>query len=326
MTRLLEISAAEYTPHLLHLPDRPWTETNCWTDATIELLHALGLEPLAVAPFAVTTDFEGDQWEMYKFPPEDLRTVFGLEVHEMNPYRELDDQIVDLLRLGRLMTIEVDAWFLPDTHGISYRIEHKKTSIIVNEIDQESRFLGYFHNAGYFEARDEDYDGLLRVGRHAGTTEMLPYVELVNLDRMRRPAGQELTELAKDLLRTHLPRRPSSNPVRRMEARFAADRDWVRRVGERAFHTYAFVTARQTGAAADLVRCFCDWLADRDPDSEKQLRASASSWTGLSDDAKSLQLKLARIARGRDVDLGETFDSMSRHWREAQEHLDQLAP
>ena len=326
---LLPLRASAYEPHDMHRPGRPWTESNCWTDAFLELLHAMDLEPYAVSACAVATDFEGDQWQMFKFPPEDVRKVFGIEVHEMNPYRALDEQVADLLQLGRLMTIEVDAWFLPDTTGISYRREHKKTSIIVNEIDRGQRTLGYFHNAGYHAASGEDYDGLLRIGAHAGTTELLPYVELVDLDRLRRPGRAEQARLAHELLLDHLARRPGTNPVERLAARVRHDLRWIATTGESAFHAYAFVTVRQTGSAADLARGFCEWLAGQDhehPGHAEALQASAARWTDLSDGAKSLQLKLARVARGRTADLDVTLDAMARHWTAAQAQLDTLVP
>ena len=40
-------------------------------------------------------------------------------------------------------------------------------------IDRDDRRLGYFHNAGYFEADGEDYDGLLRVERIDRGLELL---------------------------------------------------------------------------------------------------------------------------------------------------------
>ena len=58
--------------HSLHRSDRCWTETNCYVDVWIEVLHALGLDPTAAGAFTLSTDFEGDQWTFFKFPPEDF--------------------------------------------------------------------------------------------------------------------------------------------------------------------------------------------------------------------------------------------------------------
>ncbi len=83
------------------------------------MLHALGLDPVAAAAFTLSTDFEGDQWTFFKFPPEDLRALFGLEVAEFNVWRPALDHAEEQLELGRLFTVEVDAWFLPDTRASS---------------------------------------------------------------------------------------------------------------------------------------------------------------------------------------------------------------
>ena len=37
----------------------------------------------------VRMDFEGDQWTFFKPPPEDLERLFGIDIHEMQPYRPL---------------------------------------------------------------------------------------------------------------------------------------------------------------------------------------------------------------------------------------------
>ena len=57
--------------------------------SSIELLHARGDEPLAALGFTLRMDFEGDQWTFFKPPPEDLEQLFGIDVHEMQPYRPL---------------------------------------------------------------------------------------------------------------------------------------------------------------------------------------------------------------------------------------------
>ena len=45
-------------------------------------------------------DFEGDQWTFFKPPPEDLERLFGIDIHEMQPYRPLPDQIAEQLARG----------------------------------------------------------------------------------------------------------------------------------------------------------------------------------------------------------------------------------
>src|ERR1700733_9920799 len=86
VTRFLALpglDASTYQRHAVHAPDRMWTEKNCYVDVWIELLHVLGLEPLAMAPFAVAVDFEGDQWTFYKPSHEELRELYGVDVQEL---------------------------------------------------------------------------------------------------------------------------------------------------------------------------------------------------------------------------------------------------
>ena len=90
-----------YDRHLLHSTARSYPETNCYSDVIIELLHACGYEPLAALGHLVRMDFEGDQWTFFKPPPEDLERLFGIDIHEMQPYRPLPAQIADQLSQGR---------------------------------------------------------------------------------------------------------------------------------------------------------------------------------------------------------------------------------
>ena len=123
--------------------------------------------------------------------------------------------------MGRLCTVEGDAWFLPDTVGVSYGTDHVKTTIVPAAIDRAGRSLGYFHNAGYYELAGDDFDGLLRLGAHGDPDALPPYVERIRLDRVRRD-DPDLVGRVVGLTRDHLARRPADNPVIRMAARLAA--------------------------------------------------------------------------------------------------------
>jgi hypothetical protein len=171
---VLGIDAATYVPHPLHTDKREWSETNCYVDLWIEVLNALGLDPVAAAAFSLSSDFEGDQWAMFKYPTADLRLLFGLEVAELNVWRPLVDHVAEQLGFGRLLTVDVDAWFLPDTEGVTYRVGHQKTTIAPQMLDVEQRRLGYFHNAGYFELDGDDFDGIVRVGAYEDPPSVLP--------------------------------------------------------------------------------------------------------------------------------------------------------
>ena len=320
--RVVAVDAASYQPHPLHATERTWTETNCYVDLWIELLHALDLDPLAAGAFTISTDFEGDQWTFFKFPPEDLRALFGLEVAEMNVWRPTLEHTVEQLELGRLLIMEADAWFLPDTAGVSYGIAHTKTAIVPNSIDPAGRRLGYFHNAGYFELDGDDFDGVFRLGPHGDPAALAPYIETVRLDRIRRDPGQ-LVSGAVGLTRMHVARRPVDDPMLRFEQRLEHDAAWLGTQDIETFHLYAFGTCRQCGATAELAASFVDWLAAHDPAASDcdDLVVVAEAFRTLAVTAKALQFSLARRSRGRSVDLHALFEEMGRAYRTAMDGL-----
>jgi hypothetical protein len=323
-TRLLPLDAADYRPHPLHSTERTWTETNCYVDLWVELLHALSLDPLAAAAFTLSTDFEGDQWTFFKFPTEDLRALFGIEVNELNVWRPVVDHVSEQLELGRLMIMDVDAWFLPDTQGVSYRTAHTKTALVPNSIDRQHRRLGYFHNAGYYELEGDDFDGLFRLGHYEEVSALPPYAETIRLDRLRRDPGR-LYEGAVALTKAHLARRPSDDPMARFQQRLAHDLAWLEGQDTETFHLYAFGTCRQCGAAAELAASFVDWVAANDPSasaaSVEDLVTAAESFRTVATTAKALQFALARASRGRKVDLDGLFDGLGLAYRAAMEGL-----
>jgi Domain of unknown function (DUF1839) len=314
---LLPLSADRFRPHGLHASERAWTETNCYVDVWIEVLNALGLDPVAAGAFTLSTDFEGDQWSFFKFPPEDLRTLFGLEVSELNVWRPVVDHVDEQLGLGRLCTVEVDSWFLPDTRGVAYGIAHVKSTIVPQMLDRAGRRLGYFHNAGYFELAGDDFDGVFRLGVCADSAGLPPYVEVIRLDRIRRN-DPKLVSRAVALTREHLARRPDDNPVVRLGRRLTEDLPWLAEQDLETFHLYSFGMCRQCGATAELAADFVLWLNRHDgPGTE----GAAAEFAELAAGAKSLQFALARVVRGRPVDLTGILGSMEQHWASAMATL-----
>ncbi len=310
--QLLPLDAATYARHPVHDSQRTWTETNCYVDLWIEVLHALDLDPIAGAAFTLSTDFEGDQWTFFKYPPEDLRALYGIEVSEMNVWRPVLDHVVEQLELGRLLTIEVDSWFLPDTAGVSYQLRHTKSTIVPQAVDVESRRLGYFHNAGYFELESDDFDGVFHRGDD-DPARLPPYVELIKLDHLRRDDANLVDDVL-TLTAEHLGRRPRDNPMVRLRKRIEADLPWLAAQDLESFHAYAFGTCRQCGATAELAASFVDWLAAR---WEPGVAPIAERFRAVAESAKGLEFTLARAARGRSVDLQGSFDEMERGWDEA---------
>ena len=71
-SRLIEISPDGYEPHTIHSGERTWTETNCYLDLWVEVLHSLGLDPVPAAACAFGARFDGSLWTFLSFTPEEL--------------------------------------------------------------------------------------------------------------------------------------------------------------------------------------------------------------------------------------------------------------
>lgn len=307
---LVRLAQGPRAPHALHAGDRPWLETNCYADLWIELLHTLGHEPLAMLAFTVGLDFEGDQWLFFKPPASDLYELYGIDVQELNIYRPLIAHVEEQLRRGRVVLAEVDAHYLPDTAGVSYRATHTKTTIAIVALDRETRRLRYFHNAGFFELTGDDFVGLFE--RAPGDEELPPYVEFVKLTGGAPPEGEDLREKSRALLARHVARAPRQNPVRAFQERFAGELTALAGGPEAAFHLYAFATLRQCGAGFGLAADYVRWL---DPSALEQV---ATAFDTLAGEAKTLQFKAARAALlGRSVDVAPLFSTMESAWSAA---------
>jgi hypothetical protein len=303
-----------YTPHAVHAAsDRNYVETNCYADVIIELLHARGDEPLAAIGTTVRLDFEGDQWTFFKPDPGDLQRLYGIDIHEMQPYRALPDQIAAQLAAGRTITVELDAWWLPDTAATSYRADHVKTTIVPEAIDRDAEILRYFHNAGLYELRGEDYRGVFRLDRPNDPEVLPPYTELVRFDVSKRLTGDALRERARALLRRHLRMRPASNPFVRFGAALERDLPALLEGEPAGYHAYAFATVRMVGAGFELLSAEVEWLlGDTGAEAVEALATIVAA-------SKLLSLKLARR---RAFDPGPVITDMAAAWERAMSELD----
>jgi hypothetical protein len=288
-------------------------ETNCYTDIWIELLHARGDEPLAAMGCTLRMDFEGDQWTFFKPFPEDLEQLFGVDVHEMQPYRPLPEQAAEQIAQGQTLIVELDSWHLPDTAATSYRSEHVKSSVVVEAIDTTGERLRYFHATGLYELAGEDYRGVFRLGRPFSEDVLPPYTELVRFDAGPRLRGEELRDAARDLLRGHLARRPATNPFLRFSAQL--ERDLPRLLDGDAgdYHAYAFATVRMAGSAFEVAASQAEWLlGDRAGEASAALRR-------IVEGCKSLSF---RLARRRAFEPEAALGTLAAAWEEAMGWLD----
>ena len=304
------LSAATYRRHALHDPALPWPETNCHSDLFIEALHTLGREPAAGFGMTVAQDFEGDQFTFFKMSPSDLETLFDIDVQELSIYRPLADHIEEQIGRGRLLLVEVDAYHLADTRGITYRTEHAKTTIGINRFERAHARLGYFHNAGYFESEGTDVEALLGFGS-APPPELPPFCEFV---KIRGPGlrGQALAEVARGRLAQYWARRPEINPVDAYRAALKRHLEWLATQPPCRFHPYAFNTSRQYGANMALLGMHLAWL---DRHLNEGLGEAVMLCERMANGAKTFQFLLARaLARRRFDQLDPALEGIARDY------------
>jgi hypothetical protein len=306
------IEPSDYEPHPLHSLGRTYLETNCYADVLVELLHARGDEPLAMLSFIVRTDWEGDQFTYFKPPPADLERLFGIDIHEMLPYRSLPEHIEEQLGLGRTVLLEIDAWYLPDTAATSYRREHLKTTVAPEMIDREASRLRYFHNAGFFELEGEDYLGAFRMLSHFTEDVMDPFTEVVRFDAGPRLTGDQLRQGARALLAHHFERRPRRNPFLAWSEQLSEDLPRLLDGAAADYHAYAFVTVRMVGSAFELLADHVEWVLG--PEGTN----AAASLRRIVDGSKTISF---RLARRRPFDPGPGVAVLAEAWEEAMESL-----
>ena len=313
------LQLGSYQCHALHSPEAVWVEKNCYGDVWIELLHALGQEPMAMLPFTLAVDFEGDQWTFFKPSLEELRALYGVDVQELTVWRPLLDHAQEYLAAGKLISTETDAFWLPDTVGTDYRKKHSKTTIVMAELDLEAQRLGYFHSAGYYELCGEDFVQLFRLNMPEDPAFMPFFAEVVRADRMLQRPAHELSAMSWRLLKRHFERRPLTNPFVRFGARFAADLPALQAKGLAHYHAWAFAAIRQAGAAFDLAATHLRWQA---PFGHPELLAAAERFDFIAQSNKALILKGARaVNSGRPFDSAPLFTEMAQAWDSGMAHL-----
>ena len=340
------ITAAGYVPHALHGAEAAWPEKNCYVDLWIELLHTLDLDPHAIWPCTVALDFEGDQWTFFKPPHDELRALYGIDVQKLNVWRPLAEHAIEHLSAGRALSLEVDAFWLPDTAGTDYRRNHTKTTIVVNEVDLDARRLAYWHNAGYFEARGDDCAHLLdlpddisdleaiadwrgsRIAEVGAATVALEdgrlplFAEFIRTRHRVERSTEELHVLALHHLGRHLAFRPADNPVRRFAQRLQADLPLLREHGLGYYHQWAFGTVRQLGAAFELAARGLAWHGGAEG---SPTAVASQAFERIARDAKTLILKLARaVSSPRQADLAPLLAAMAQAWDDGMAALDAL--
>jgi hypothetical protein len=316
---LPDITISSYVPHQLHAGECNWIEKNCYIDLYIEVLNGLKLEPLAMLPFTLAVDFVGDQWTFFKPQLAEMRDLYGVDVQEMSMWRPLIDHCIEHLGSDRLISVEVDAYWLPDTQATDYRKQHTKTTIAIVKLDVVEQRLGYFHNAGYYELAGDDFRNIFRIDVPETAEYLNPYAELIHIDKLIRRPTEELIELSCELLRKYIKLLPDANPIARFAERFEQELPILQDKGLEYYHLWAFNNTRQLGSAFELAASYLKWLTAA---SHYNFSPAISRFEKISTENKGLILKVARAVNSkRALDLNDYYKSMAEDWEQGMRFL-----
>jgi Domain of unknown function (DUF1839) len=313
------LDPSTYQRHPIHGAERIWPETNCYADLLIELVHGLGFDPVAMLPFTLAIDFEGDQWTFFKPPHADLYELYGFDIQELAVWRPVVDHVAEQVAAGHPVLVELDSWYLPDTSGSSYRSAHTKSTVGVMDIDVPKRRMGYFHGASYYALEGDDFRDIFLMDGAPHERFLPPYFEYVKWRQgFTAPTGARLVEASLALIPRHLARAPRTNPFTRFRERFTADLEWLMKAEIGVFHAYSFVTLRQYGACYELSETYLSWLAGQGVDGVAE---AAAAYRQIAESAKAFQFQLARaMARKRPLDMAP-IDAMGEQWQRAMDGL-----
>jgi hypothetical protein len=313
MQQILNIDPATYQRHNIHVQERDWAETNCYVDVWIELLHALGHEPIAAMSFTLGIDFEGDQWTFFKFKLADIYRLYNIDVQELAIWKPLTVHIEEQVGWGRPVLVELDSMYLPDTVGTAYKEAHVKTTVSVNLMDIENKKMGYFHAQSYYQLEGQDFIDVFRL-ENKDASHLEPYVEIAKLTAEKNVTNDELVKTSIIVLKEQLRALPKVNPFLPFKVQLEKDIAWLKEEGLEMFHHYCFATLRQFGACFEQASFYIDWLIQN---GEQGLEEARQHYKDISELTKVYQFQLARVvSRGKTIDL-TTIDTLSEHWDKA---------
>jgi hypothetical protein len=340
------LAAGPHAPHPLHGGDALWLGKGCPVGPWIELLAALNLDPHALWPGVVALDFEGDQWTAFRPPQAELRALYGIDVQPLAVWRPLAEHVVEQLVAGRLLALEVDAFWLAAAGPEVHRREHAKTTILLEAVDLDRRRAGFFHDAHFVQASGDDVAHLLELEDDTSELEAIadwrgsrvaevgaaavalaegrlaPHAEIVRTDRHMARSTEELQMLALHHLGSHLALRPSTNPLRRLAARLVDDLPLLRDYGEGYGRQWAANTLRPLGAAFELAARGIAW---QDAPPASPLHGAARAFERIARDAKTLDQKLARAiaTSAKPAGLPALLEGMAQAWDDGMAALDE---
>ena len=289
------LEAAGYHRHALHADERVWVEKNCYIDICIEVVHALGLEPLAMLAVRRRHRLRGRPVDLLQAAARRAaRALRRSTSRSSTSGGRSPTTSLEHLAAGKLISTEADAFYLPDTAGTDYQRQHTKTTIVIQDFDLEHRRLGYFHNAGYYALEGDDFAHLFRVGVAPDPTFMPLFAEVVRIDRLVRRPPDELRALSRALLaqaRRAAPERQPRRALRRALRRRSAV-DHGRGAGLLSRLGLRDGAPARRGASSSR-RCTSSGWATT------PLAPAATAFAALSQTAKAFILKAARAVNAK---------------------------
>jgi hypothetical protein len=259
----------------------------------------------------VAPHFEGDQWTFIKPTASEIATLYGIRVEELTVWRALRDHVADQVANGRVVLVEVDGFHLPDTHGVTYRLEHNKTTIGIHRFDTAAGTISYFHNSGEYTLGGDDLDGVL--GSRVTTAALPPFVEIADVRRHVALPDAALRARSLGVAASRLALASESNPFLDWAAVAGAEVDALAAGGLCLFHAWAFASVRQAGAMAELLAAWCNWIGDT-----PELSHAATLLRELSQTIAAQQFRLARVpSGGKRPDFADALRRCATLWAES---------
>ena len=173
-----------------------YTETNCYTDILIELLHARGDEPLAALGLHAADGLRGRPVDVLQAAPERPRSAVRRSTStRCSRTGRCPSRSPSRSRRGRTMIVELDSWYLPDTAATSYRTRAREDSVVARGDRPRGRAAALLpQRRRSTSSSGEDYRGVFRLGREF-SGDVLPPVHRARPLR-RRPAAARATSCA----------------------------------------------------------------------------------------------------------------------------------
>ena len=245
---------------------------------------------------------------MFKFPHEDLRDALRASRSTSSTSgARSSTHVAEQLALGHLVTIDVDAWFLPDTRGD--HVPRRAPEDDDRRADDRSRraparLLPQRRRTTSSTATTStacSASGSPRARRRAAAVRRDDSLRRWSRPRRGRAAPSTVVALAARAPRS---RAPTTNPLVRMRKQIQSDMSWLGPAATCAvppLRVRHVPPVRRERRARGRVRRMARRARRRWP--RRRDRGSAAT---LATGCKALEFGLARVVRGRTVDLDGT--------------------